>query len=555
MKRMLIAAFCISILLSLSGGTSTVDVGKYVVDTQLKEIQGNESAGGNIAGSGTEYWALIVAVGVYANNPDMDRPSMLVESEKLRKMLPVSSNWNESHIKVIEGENATVPNIIEGFRWLDKMEDEDDISLIYLTTHGFPILFDLPPFDEADGMDEALATYRGFLPFPNPWSWEPLANPFAIITDDEINFFLNRLESKGIALIVDSCHSGGFNDNWSYSKAAENWAEGFAGELQGRNRVIVTSVPEDKTSYGSFFSDYIIKGLQGYGDSNGDGMCSLEEAFYYAKPRIESETGMHPQIFDDYPGELVLTEKELPPSQPEKPYGQEIGKTNTTYTYQVISSDPEGDNIKYLVDWGDGNKEWTDFYPSGEVASITHSWNKEGTYEISVMAKDEKGAEGGWSDPAIVTMTDTHAVDQRQVDQEWIFHINNTRWCAQSFVPTLDSISKIELGVMAWDSGRNIIVSLRDRLDGEDLAKAEVNMEETGWNVEWVSFEFPAVTVIPGNTYYIVCRSSNDGWGTGWAASGENPYANGEFYTSDDGGKNWGNQHWKDVDGCFVTYK
>ncbi|RLF47888.1 MAG: hypothetical protein DRN10_03300, partial [Thermoplasmata archaeon] len=171
MKRMLIAAFCISILLSLSGGTSTVDVGKYVVDTQLKEIRGNESAGGNIAGSGTEYWALIVAVGVYANNPDMDRPSMLVESEKLRKMLPVSSNWNESHIKVIEGENATVPNIIEGFRWLDKMEDEDDISLIYLTTHGFPILFDLPPFDEADGMDEALATYRGFLPFPNPWSW------------------------------------------------------------------------------------------------------------------------------------------------------------------------------------------------------------------------------------------------------------------------------------------------------------------------------------------------------------------------------------------------
>jgi len=70
-----------------------------------------------------------------------------------------------------------------------------------------------------------------------------------------------------------------------------------------------------------------------------------------------------------------------------------------------------------------------------------------------------------------------------------------------------------------------------------------------------VSFEFPAVNVIPGNTYYIVCRSSNDGWGTGWVASGGNPYVSGEFYTSKDGGKNWEKPTWEDIDGCFVTYK
>jgi len=91
------------------------------------------------------------------------------------------------------------------------------------------------------------------------------------------------------------------------------------------------------------------------------------------------------------------------------------------------------------------------------------------------MAKDEEGAEGGWSEPTIVTMADTHTVDQRQVNQEWIFHINNTRWCAQSFVPALDGISKIELGAVAWYSGRDLIVSVRDKIDGEDLAKAEVN--------------------------------------------------------------------------------
>lgn len=554
MRKICIVAIFISLFLAMPSYTSMVDTDNNM-NSGVLDLKDNAFES-NVCENGTEYWALIVAVGVYANNPDMDRPSMLVESEKLRKMLPVSSNWDESHIKVITEENATVPNIIEGFRWLDEMEDEDDICLIYLTTHGFPIIFDLPPFDESDGMDEALATYRGFLPFQSPWSWEPLANPFAILTDDEINFLLNRLESKGIGLIVDSCHSGGFNDNWSYSReTAEDWVEGFAGELQGRNRVIVTSVPESETSYGSYFTDYLIEGLQGYSDSNGDGICSLEEAFYYAKPRIERETGMHPQIFDDYPGELPITEKELPPSQPGKPEGELIGKTNTTYTYKISSYDPEGDRIKYLVDWGDGNEEWTDFYPSGEVVNISHSWSVEGTYDISVMAEDERGAEGEWSESQSVTMTHHHTVDQRQVEREWIFHINNTRWCAQSFVPTLDSISKIELGAVAWETGRNLIVSLRDRLDGDDLAIEEANMDETDWNVKWISFEFPAVNVIPGNTYYIICRSSNEGWGTGWAASGGNPYENGDFYTSYDAGGNWEKPDWDEVDGCFVTYK
>jgi len=553
-------AICVSlsIFLMITASNSVIDYGGKTDLTNGSNsivIFSPDNVQGNLPGNETEYWALIVAVGIYANNPDMDRPSMLVESAKLQEMLPVSSNWDENHMKVIERENATVPNIINGFRWLDEMEDENDISLVYLTTHGFPILFDIPPFDEEDGMDEALATYRGFLPFPNPWSWEPLANAFAILTDDEINFFLNRLESKGIGVIVDSCHSGGFNDNWSYSKAAvENWAKDFAGELQGRNRVIVTSVPETETSYGSYFSNYIIKGLQGYGDVNGDGMCSLEEAFNYARPIIEKDTGMRPQIFDDYPGELIFTEKEMPPSQPEKPEGPTIGKTNTTYSYETLSSDPEGDDIKYLFDWGDGSKEWTLPCHSGIVLSISHSWDEEGTYSIKVMASDEKGAESEWSEEMAVTLADRHIVDQRQVKQDWIFLVNNTRWCAQSFVPTVNKLSKIELAAAGWDPDRSITVSVRGSLDGPDMTAAEITMNATGWDTVWTSFDFPSVTVTPGSTYYMVCRSSFDGWGTGWAAGGENPYENGEFYTSKDAGENWEKPGWENIDGCFVTY-
>lgn len=255
-----------------------------------------------------EYWALLIAVGIYENCPVMDRPNMLQEVNRFQQTLPSADNWDPSHIKVIKGEDATVANIFNGFRWLDEMEDENDVCLIYLTTHGFPIWFDLPPFDEADGMDEALATYRGFLPYESPFRWEYLSNPFGIILDDQFNRWFNTLESKGVGVIIDSCHSGGFNDYWSFSKQASySFSFEFAKEIRGQHRIVVTSVPEEQVSYGSYFSHHLIDGLAGYADKNDDDSVTMEEAFYYAKNKVEQRTSMNPQIFDEFPGELILT--------------------------------------------------------------------------------------------------------------------------------------------------------------------------------------------------------------------------------------------------------
>lgn len=265
----------------------------------------------NLLDDDVEYWALLVAVGIYKDNPSMNRPTMLQEVQRFEQVLGFSENWDENHIKIITKEEATVGNILRGFQWLDEMEDENDICLIYLTTHGFPLWFDRPPFDENDGMDEALATYTGFFPFSpiDPNRWEPMTNPFGIITDDQFNRCFNRLESKGVGVIVDSCHSGGFNDYWSFNINMKNsFINGFADEIQGQNRIVVTSVPEADISYGSRFSHNLIDGLYGYADYNHDNKVTLEEAFYYSEDIVEDTTGMDPQIFDNYPGELVLVE-------------------------------------------------------------------------------------------------------------------------------------------------------------------------------------------------------------------------------------------------------
>jgi hypothetical protein len=252
-----------------------------------------------------EYWALLIAVGVYADNPQQNIPFMLEYVDDLYDLLLESDWWIEGHIKVIKGKNATATNIIDGLKWLDEMEDENDISLVYITTHGGPLPYDRPPFDEDDKHDECLSTYWSFV------------YPSALIWDDELNFFLSRLESKGVCLIVDSCFAGGFNDppykaemintieNFGQKKhvSMSRWVDGFMDDVSDHGRVILMACREDEYADMLMFTPRVIDGLKGFADENTDGIVSAEEIFNYTKPRCH---GQQPTMYDGHPGELPI---------------------------------------------------------------------------------------------------------------------------------------------------------------------------------------------------------------------------------------------------------
>jgi hypothetical protein len=94
-----------------------------------------------------------------------------------------------------------------------------------------------------------------------------------------------------------------------------------------------------------------------------------------------------------------------PPASPSKPIGPETGKPLTIYSYSTSSSDPDGHQIYYLWDWGDGTQsDWLGPFPSGVTVEAEHEWTTGGIYEVKVMAKDSIGTESGWSDSLIVTI-------------------------------------------------------------------------------------------------------------------------------------------------------
>jgi hypothetical protein len=77
--------------------------------------------------------------------------------------------------------------------------------------------------------------------------------------------------------------------------------------------------------------------------------------------------------------------------------GPTSGKPGVGYDYIFNAEDPNGDDVKYYIDWGDDNSETTGFNPSGTNVLVKHTWNEEGTYEIRVKAKDVNGAESNWA--------------------------------------------------------------------------------------------------------------------------------------------------------------
>lgn len=94
-----------------------------------------------------------------------------------------------------------------------------------------------------------------------------------------------------------------------------------------------------------------------------------------------------------------------PPNTPEKPTGRTQGKPGTTYLYTTSSTDPEGQQLCFEWDLGDGNvSSWIGPVNSGDTTSTTHSWTQKGTYQVRVKCRDTFNEESNWSEPLSVTM-------------------------------------------------------------------------------------------------------------------------------------------------------
>ena len=85
---------------------------------------------------------------------------------------------------------------------------------------------------------------------------------------------------------------------------------------------------------------------------------------------------------------------------PDRPLigGETSGKIGKKYNYTFVTTDPDGDEVYYYIDWGDNTSSgWIGPNSSGVAVIQAHKWNTKGTYTIRAKSKDIYGEESDWA--------------------------------------------------------------------------------------------------------------------------------------------------------------
>jgi uncharacterized repeat protein (TIGR02543 family) len=254
---------------------------------------------------GSESWAIIIGVANYQYIDDLKYPDD--DARELSDRL--QDIWGADHVKLLVDAEATRANIENAVsNWLAPREDADDIVLFFFAGHAASGP-DRAPYDET--YDEYLLPYDSLT-----YSW---SND---ISDDELDGWLDTLNSQKVVVILDTCFSGGFirgvRSITTFPKAAEG--DGFIRDVSQAGRAILAASAEDESSWEDpalqhgVFSYYILQGLRYLEDvdANADHQVAAEELFGYAAPRtvdftVEYKTEtQHPGLYDGYAGDLSL---------------------------------------------------------------------------------------------------------------------------------------------------------------------------------------------------------------------------------------------------------
>ena len=89
--------------------------------------------------------------------------------------------------------------------------------------------------------------------------------------------------------------------------------------------------------------------------------------------------------------------------------GPTSGISGTSYTFSIVSTDPDGDKIKCYIHWGTSGMT-TGYFLSGQVATVSHTWavpaGATRQYNVVAMATDSNEMTNtNWSEPLVITIT------------------------------------------------------------------------------------------------------------------------------------------------------
>jgi Tol biopolymer transport system component/uncharacterized protein YgiM (DUF1202 family) len=187
---------------------------------------------------------------------------------------------------------------------LKRKAGEKDTVIIYYAGHG-------APESEASASDD-----DGLEKYIVPYDADPNDLYTTGLPMREVETIFQRLAPERVIFITDSCYSGATAGR-TFQTASRRAviSEAFLSRLsKGKGRVVLTAsraseVSEERDNLGhGVFTYYLLEGLNGKADLDGDGIITVDEAYTYVSKKVSEATGQnqHPVKKGEVEGQLIL---------------------------------------------------------------------------------------------------------------------------------------------------------------------------------------------------------------------------------------------------------
>lgn len=231
-------------------------------------------------------WAVIVGISAYSHMPALRYTDDDAYQIFAFLKSPEGGALPNNQIKLLIDENATRQNIIAGMNEVLLKADENDVVLMYYSGHGLPGMF--LPID-FDG-------YRNNL------------------DHKEVLDIFNKSKAKHKLCIADACHSGSLIASRSPFRQQLDVFYDEYNNTKGGTALIMSSKSEEVSLETSglrqgIFSHYLIRGLEGEADDNGNKIVTVSELFEFISTGVMqySQNKQQPTIAGNYDEDMPVS--------------------------------------------------------------------------------------------------------------------------------------------------------------------------------------------------------------------------------------------------------
>ena len=199
---------------------------------------------------------------------------------------PEGGALTDDHIRILIDEDATKEKILTAMRETFSKAGPNDLVLIYFSGHGLRGSF--LPID-FDGYDNKLE-------------------------HEEMNEILQASPAKYKLVIADACHSGSLlaMKSGDQRNILEDYYKTLA-QANAGTALIMSSKPDETSLESSglrqgVFSHFLIRGLKGEADADGNKIVTVQELFDFVDGNVRAYTAnrQSPVIKGDYDGKMTV---------------------------------------------------------------------------------------------------------------------------------------------------------------------------------------------------------------------------------------------------------